>query len=157
MCAFENIKIPHSGLFSLRILQILILRFRCFWNVSRTSDFSKITTSQKHYKTSLKCTNSMHLRCRKRQNCAFRSEILAISDFRKSSPNRSGARKLSSSGRRCVQLLCVHRPKRFASGRRCVRHVCDKIQLPRRNWRSRGRSDAASCHQRRVKPKPATS
>ena len=40
-------------------------------------------------------------------------------------------------------MICVHRFKRFASGRRCVRHVCAKIQLPRRNGRSPGRSAAA--------------
>ena len=53
------------------------------------SDFNKITTPKKRYKTRLKCEMHTRSRNQKRENIQFQSAIVAISGFQDSSPNGS--------------------------------------------------------------------
>ena len=71
-----------SGLFCRRKLKFLLLWFRSFPSAPRTLDFSNITHSQKHYKTSLKRQSSTRLRPRKHRNMQFHTGSVDFSSSR---------------------------------------------------------------------------
>ena len=80
-----------SDLFCRLIFKIIFSYFLTFPTIPRTLGFSKITQSQKHYKTYVKCSIWMCLRPPKRQNIQFRMGSVDFSAFQDSWPNGSVA------------------------------------------------------------------
>ena len=149
-----------SGLFCRRKLKFIFLCFRQYLTAPRTIDFSKITHSQKHYRTSLKLQISTRLRPRKHQNVKFRIGSVDFFDCADSwlngfvaswriLPYFSDEKRSITNFRRKKHVFCEQagpicgevsgfhsKCTWFASGRRCVRlpcvHRCKRFASGRR-------------------------